>query len=73
MKLERIVTDPGICLGRPTIRGTRLTVDFILRLIGEGHTAQEIVRDYPELSPDDIKQAARYAAWLTSERLAGVG
>jgi uncharacterized protein (DUF433 family) len=73
MKLERIVSDPGICLGRPTVRGTRITVDFILRLIGEGLTAEAIVRDYPELSLDDIKQAARYAAWLTSERLAGVG
>jgi len=73
MKLERIVSDPEICLGRPTVRGTRITVDFILRLIGEGLTAKEIVRDYPELSLDDIKQAARYAAWLTSERLAGVG
>ena len=73
MKLERIVSDPGICLGRPTVRGTRITVDFILRLIGEGLTAEAIARDYPELSLDDIKQAARYAAWLTSERLAGVG
>jgi uncharacterized protein (DUF433 family) len=72
MKLERIVADPDVCLGRPTIRGTRITVDFVLRLIGDGLTAQEIVRDYPELSLEDIKQAARYAAWLANERLAGV-
>lgn len=72
MNLDRIVTDPKVCLGKPTIRGTRITVDFILRLIGDGLTSQEIIRDYPELSVEDIKQAAKYAAWLASEQLTPV-
>jgi len=72
MKLERIVTDPAICLGKPTIRGTRITVDFVLRLIGDGLAPQDIVRDYPELTLEDIQQAARYAAWLASEHTAPV-
>ncbi len=72
MKLERIVIDPAVCTGRPTIRGTRITVDFVLRLIGDGLTAQDIVRDYPELAPEDIQQAAKYAAWLASESSAPV-
>jgi uncharacterized protein (DUF433 family) len=72
MKLERIVTDPAICLGKPTIRGTRITVDFVLRLIGDGLTTPDIVRDYPELTVADIQQAAKYAAWLASEQTASV-
>ena len=70
MKLERIVTDPAICLGKPTVRGTRITVDFVLRLIGDGLTTQEIVRDYPELTAEDVQQAAKYGAWLASEQTA---
>ena len=72
MKLDRIVIDPGICLGKPTIRGTRITVDFVLRLIGDGLDQTQIVRDYPELSSEDIQQAAKYAAWLASEQTAAV-
>ena len=72
MKLDRIVTDPAICLGKPTIRGTRITVDFVLRLMGDGLGQAEIVRDYPELTPEDVQQAAKYAAWLASEQTAAV-
>jgi uncharacterized protein (DUF433 family) len=72
MKLDRIVTDPAVCMGKPVIRGTRVTVDFVLRLIGDGLTPQEIVGDYPELTLEDIQQAAKYAAWLASESSAPV-
>ena len=47
--LDRIKVDPQVCEGRPTVRGLRITVDFILKLLGEGYTADEIVREYPEL------------------------
>jgi uncharacterized protein (DUF433 family) len=70
MKLDRIVAEPTICMGKPTIRGTRITVDFVLRLIGDGLTAPEIVHDYPELTDEDVRQAAKYAAWLASEQTA---
>ena len=68
MMLDRIKVTPGVCEGRPTIRGMRLTVDFVLRLLGDGYTADDIVREYPELENEDVYQAARYGAWLASER-----
>ena len=66
--LDRIQIDPAVCGGRPTIRGIRITVDFVLKLVGAGYTADDIVRLYPELEKEDIYQAARYGAWLASER-----
>ncbi|MDO8751816.1 MAG: DUF433 domain-containing protein [Dehalococcoidia bacterium] len=66
--LDRITVDAHVCNGKPTIRGMRITVDFVLKLLGDGYTAQDIVREYPELEPDDVYQAAKYGAWLASER-----
>jgi uncharacterized protein (DUF433 family) len=66
--LDRIKIDPSVCLGKPTIRGMRITVEFVLKLLGDGHTADDIVKLYPELEKEDVYQAARYAAWVTSER-----
>ena len=54
--------------GRPTIRGLRYTVEFVLKLLGDGYTADHITREYPELEREDVLQAARYGAWLASER-----
>lgn len=66
--LDRITIDPAVCQGKPTVRGLRITVDYILKLLGDGFTADDIVRDYPELEHDDVYQAAKYGAWLASER-----
>ena len=66
--LDRIEIDPNVCGGRPTIRGTRITVDFVLKLLGDGYTADDIVHLYPELEKADVYQAAKYGAWLASER-----
>ena len=68
MAFDRIVVDPSICMGQPTVRGTRMTVAVILRMIASGMTPGEIVRDYPELCEEDIRQAAAYGAWLASEQ-----
>ncbi len=68
MVFERIIVDPKICLGQPVIRGTRITVAVILRMIASGMTPQEITQDYPELCEEDIQQAAAYGAWLASEQ-----
>jgi uncharacterized protein (DUF433 family) len=65
--LDRIQVDPRVCGGKPTIRGMRITVDFVLKLIGDGYSAEEIVEHYPELELEDVRQAAKYAAWLASE------
>jgi uncharacterized protein (DUF433 family) len=71
--LDRIKVDPKVCEGKPIIRGLRITVDFVLKLLGDGYTADDIVREYPELEKDDVYQAAKYGAWLASERTSTVG
>lgn len=70
--LDRIHIDPAVCGGKPTVRGLRVTVDFVLKLLGDGYTAQDIVREYSELELEDIYQAAKYGAWLASERTSAV-
>ncbi|MBL7077155.1 MAG: type II toxin-antitoxin system prevent-host-death family antitoxin [Kiritimatiellae bacterium] len=59
---EYVSLDPGTMLGKPTIRGTRLTVELILRKLAEGATAQELVEAHPQLSAEAIHAAIRYAA-----------
>lgn len=66
--LDRIQVNPAVCQGMPTIRGMRITVEFVLKLLGSGYTADDIVREYPELEKEDVYQAARYGAWLATER-----
>jgi uncharacterized protein (DUF433 family) len=44
----------------------RITVDFVLKLLGDGYTADDVVREYPELVNEDVYQAAKYGAWLAS-------
>lgn len=69
---DRIIVDPKICGGKPTVRGLRITVDFVLKLLGDGYTAEQIVAEYPELEVQDVYQAAKYGAWLASERTTAV-
>lgn len=70
--LDRIRVVPGVCEGRPTIRGLRITVEFVLKLLGDGYTAEAIIHDYPELEREDVLQAARFGAWLASQRTSAV-
>jgi len=67
-ELDRITIDPEVCLGQPTIRGMRITVSVILKLVAGGMTRREILEAYPELEEEDIVQALKYAAWLSSEK-----
>jgi uncharacterized protein (DUF433 family) len=71
--LDRIKIDPAVCEGKPTIRGLRITVDFVLKLLGDRYTAEDIVREYPELETEDVYQAAKYGAWLASEKTTSIG
>ena len=66
-KFDRITFDPNIMGGRACIRGMRITVALILNLISNGMTAAEIIREYPYLEEDDIRQSLQYAAWLADE------
>ena len=69
MGFDRITFDPNVVGGRACIRGMRLTVSLVLNLVASGMTTEEIIRDYPDLEPDDIRQALRYAAWLAEESI----
>lgn len=60
-KLNRIVIDPELFQGEPCIKGARIPVSFILELVRAGKTSEEIVRDYPKLEPEDIKQASTFS------------
>jgi uncharacterized protein (DUF433 family) len=59
--LERIVLNPQIMAGKPVIKGTRLTVDYILNLLAHGSTEDEIVLEYKGLTHDDIKACILFA------------
>jgi uncharacterized protein (DUF433 family) len=61
-KHERIVMDPRIMVGKPTVKGTRITVEMILRKLGLGMTAEEILQDHPHLTRDDVQAAQAFAA-----------
>ena len=62
MPHERIAIDPAIMLGKPVIRGTRITAELILRRLAAGETSEEILRAYPRLASDDIRAALAFAA-----------
>ena len=66
---DRITFDPDVLGGRACIRGMRISVSLIVNLLANGMTAQEIVDEYPDLVPEDIQQALRYAAWATEDRI----
>lgn len=57
----KIVKNPKILCGKPVIEGTRISVALILNLIAHGKTIKEIIDDYPDLTPEDIKAAILYA------------
>lgn len=63
----RITFDPAVMGGKPCIRGLRVTVSTIVGLVAAGHTNAEILKAYPYLEEDDIREALAYAAWRTTE------
>ncbi len=70
MMYDRIVIDPKIMFGKPVIKGTRITVEHILRKLGAGMTESEILTHHPQLSAEDIRAAAAFAAdHLASEEI----
>mgnify|MGYP001560874625 CR=1 FL=1 len=61
---KRIVINPKVMVGKPVIKGTRIHVDTIVRLLAQGMTNKEILEDYPNLKEEDIKAALEYVADL---------
>jgi len=68
-ELDRITVNPNVCLGQPTIRGIRITVSVILKMLAAGKSIQEILEAYPELEVKDVQQAIKYASWVVSDQL----
>ena len=64
---DRITVNPDVCMGQPTVRGMRITVAFVLKLLASVMSHEEILKAYPELEEEDILQTIEYAAWLAGE------
>lgn len=70
MSHPRITIDPAILVGKPVVKGTRLSVEFIIGLLADGWGEVDILRNYPGLVPDDITACLAYARdVLASERV----
>lgn len=65
--LERIVVNPKIMGGKPIIKGTRITVEQVLKMLAQDLTTKEILKDYPHLSKDDVAAVLLYAAKVAGE------
>ncbi len=65
--LTRITFDSKIMGGEPCIRGMRVTVGMVVGLIAAGHSFEEIIRAYPYLEEEDLRESLRYAAWRVEE------
>ena len=68
MAFERITIDPAQMGGQPCIRGLRMPVATVVAMVADGMTADEIVREHPDLETEDIAEALRYAAEAVRER-----
>jgi uncharacterized protein (DUF433 family) len=65
--LTRITFDPNVMGGKPCIRGIRVTVGTIVGLVASGYTNADILKAYPYLEAEDIREALAYAAWRVEE------
>ena len=71
--LDRITADAGTLAGKPCIRGTRLSVQMVLKLLADYPNQQELFEDYPELVPQDIAQTLEFAARMLDDRFVSLG
>lgn len=65
--LTRITLNPNVMGGKPCIRGMRVTVGMVVGLVATGYTTAEILKAYPYLEAEDIREALAYAAWRVEE------
>ena len=66
---KRITFNSNMMGGQACIRGMRIPVSLVVNLIANEMTTDEIIKEYPDLEPEDIKEALQYASWLTREEL----
>lgn len=64
---DRITIDPAILVGKPVVKGTRLAVEFIVGLLAQGWTVDDILAEYDSLQPEDIKACLAYAHQLLAD------
>lgn len=64
--LERVSVNPKVMVGKPVIRGTRVPVELIVKMLVQGIAEKEILREYPRLEPEDIRAALAYASAILS-------
>jgi uncharacterized protein (DUF433 family) len=67
---ERITVDPKVLSGKPIIKGTRIAVEFILELLANSWTVEDILKNYPQLKREDVAAALKYAAEILKEEKA---
>lgn len=65
--LQRITLDPVVMGGKPCIRGMRITVGTVVGLLAAGNTEEEVLKAYPYLEKEDLREALTYAAWRVQE------
>ena len=67
---ERITVDPKVMVGKPIVKGTRISVEFVIDLLARGWTTEQILKEYNHLTPDDIQACLAYASeMLKTERV----
>ena len=66
-RFPRITFDPAVMGGKPCIRGLRVTVGMLVGLMAAGRTHEEILKAYPYVDEEDLRQALSYAAWRVEE------
>jgi len=64
---SRITIDPEVLGGKPIIKGTRISVEFILDLLANGWTEKAVIKNYPQLKKEDLQAALRYATEVLKE------
>ena len=64
---DRIASDPDILGGKACIRGMRISVALVVNLVANGMNTAQIIEEYPDLEPEDVRQALRYAAWTVAD------
>ena len=67
LKFDRITFDPNVMGGRACIRGMRVTVSLVVNLVANDMDFEDIIKAYPYLESEDIRQALKYVAWLAEE------
>ena len=72
-KLDRITVDPAIMNGQPCIRGMRLTVRRVLEALATYPNREDVMREYPELEEEDIRQALEWAACTLDDEVMEIG